>query len=73
MSGRSTAGRVPLAGDAEGMGCTVLKHPEGGSAYQDTTEQINTEGTINLVPTLAPWQISVKDHHVMNDVLICDL
>lgn len=46
---------------------------EGGSAYQDTTDQINGEGTVNLVPTSAPWQIYVKDHHVMKDVLICDL
>lgn len=54
MSGINTAETTPLVGGNEGMGCTVLKCHEGGSAYQDTIEQINGKGMINLVPTPAP-------------------
>ena len=55
MSGKNTAGTIPVVGGNEGVGCTVLKCHEGGSAYQDTIEQINGEGMINyIVPTPAP-------------------
>lgn len=53
------------------MGCTVLEHHE--RVKLPARIQINGDETINLVPTSAPWQIYVKDHRVMKDVLICDL
>lgn len=55
MCGINTAGAIPLVGGNEGVGCTVLKCHEGGSAYHDTIEQMNGEGMINfLVPSPAP-------------------
>lgn len=37
-SGINTAGTITLVGGNEGVGCRVLKFPEGGSACQDTIE-----------------------------------
>lgn len=54
MSETNTAGTVPLVGGNKDLGCTVLESHEGRSAFQDTLEQINGEGTITfLVPFLA--------------------
>lgn len=54
-SGINTAGTITLVGGNEGVGCRVLKFPEGGSACQDTIEQMSEEGMISyLVPSPAP-------------------